>query len=52
MLNISKSSNYKPILIISSFDSIYDHFQMITEIFDFYLKKYISYNFHIYIYII
>ena len=50
MLNISKSSGYIPNLIISSFDFIYDQFQLITENFNFYLKKYISYNFHIYIF--
>ena len=47
MLNISKSSDYLPNLIISSFDFIYDQFQMITENFNFYLEKCLSYNFHI-----
>ena len=46
-LNISKSSDYIPNLIISSIDSIYDQFQKITEIFNFYLEKCLSYNFHI-----
>ena len=39
MLNISKSYDYKPNLIINSFDSTYDQFQMIPEIFYFCLKK-------------
>ena len=47
MLNISKSSDYIPNLIISSLDSTYDQFQMITEIFNFYLEKCLSYIFHI-----
>ena len=47
MLNISKSSDYIPNLIISSFDSTYDQFQMIPEVFSFYLEKCLSYNFHI-----
>ena len=47
MLNISKSSEYIPTLIISSFDSTYDQFQMITEILSFYLEKFLSYIFHI-----
>ena len=47
MLNISKNSDYIPNLIKSSFDSTYDQFQIISEIFNFYLKKCLSYNFHI-----
>ena len=47
MLNISKSSLYIPNFIVSSFDSIYDPFQMIPEIFIFYLEKCLSNNFHI-----
>ena len=47
MLNISKSSDYIPNLIISSFYSTYDQFQMIPEVFNFCLKKCLSYNFHI-----
>ena len=47
MLNISKSSDYIANLIISSFDSIYDQFQIITEILNFYLEKCLSYFFHI-----
>ena len=47
MLNISKSSDYIPNLRISSFDSTYDQFQMIPEVFNFYLEKGLSYNFHI-----
>ena len=47
MVNISKSSDYIPNLIISSFDSTYDQFQMIPEFFNFYLEKGLSYNFHI-----
>ena len=35
-----------PNLIISSLDSIYDQFQMVTEIFKFDLEKYLSHNFH------
>ena len=35
-----------PNLIISSLDSIYDQFQMVTEIFKFDLEKYLSFNFH------
>ena len=46
-LNNSKSSDYIPYLIISFFHSIYDQFQMITENFDFYLEKCLSYIFHI-----
>ena len=49
MLNISKNSAYIPNLIISSIDSIYDQFQMITENFNFYLEKCLSYKFHIWI---
>ena len=47
MLNISKNSDYIPNLIISSFDSTYDQFQMIAEIFNFFHEKCLSYNFHI-----
>ena len=47
MLNISKSTDYIPNLITSSFDSTYDQFQMITEILNFFLEKCLSYNFHI-----
>ena len=47
MLNISRSSDYIPNLIISSFDSTYDQFQMISEFFNFYLEQCLSYNFHI-----
>ena len=47
MLNISKRSEYIPILIISSFDSTYDQFQMITEILNFYVQKFLSYIFDI-----
>ena len=47
MLNITKSSDYITNLIISSFDSTYDQFQMIPEIFKFYLEKCLSHNFHI-----
>ena len=36
-----------PNLIISSLDSIYDQFQIVTEIFKFDLEKYLSFNFHI-----
>ena len=39
MLNISKSSDYIPNLIISSFDSTYDQFQMIPEVFNFISKN-------------
>ena len=48
LLKISKSSEYIPNLIISSFDSTYDQFQMNTEILNFYLKKSLSYIFHIF----
>ena len=47
MPNLSKSSDYIPYLITSFFHSIYDQFQMITENFDFYLDKCLSYIFHI-----
>ena len=47
MLNISKSYDYIPNLIINSFDSTYDQFQMITETLNFYLEKSLSYIFHI-----
>ena len=39
MLNISKSSDYKPNPITSSFDSTYDQFQMIPEVFNFVSKN-------------
>ena len=47
LLNISKSYDYIPNLIINSFDSTYDQFQMIPEVFDFCLENCLSYNIHI-----
>ena len=47
MLNISKNSDYIPNLIRSSFDSTYDQFQMIPEIFYFFPEKGLSYDFQI-----